>query len=128
MNKPNHDDLVQAAIAARAHAHAPYSNFSVGAALRAADGSIHAGCNVENASYGLTICAERVAIAGAVARGHRSFEAIAIAADGAVSPCGACLQVLAEFCEGLTIVMSDADGHNVRASTLDKMLPDRFVR
>ena len=91
--------LVKAASGARAQAHAPYSNFTVGAALLAADGRVFAGCNVENASYGLTVCAERVAIQTAVADGEHAFEAVAIvtSADGAISPCGACRQVLAEF-------------------------------
>lgn len=128
MTESNIDALILAAVAARKNAYAPYSSFAVGAALLAADGSIFRGCNVENASYGLTVCAERVAIGGAVAQGHQSFEAIAIAADGAVSPCGACRQVLTEFGQQLTIVMCDADGENIRTSTLDDMLPDRFSR
>lgn len=127
MDDPNIDVLVQAAAAARGNAYAPYSGFAVGAALLAADGSITTGCNVENASYGLTICAERVAIASAVAQGRRSFEVIAISAEGAVPPCGACLQVLAEFCEQLIIVICDAEGQKVRTSTLNDMLPDRFA-
>lgn len=93
------DALVEAAWQAREHAHAPYSNFAVGAALLAVDGRIFTGCNVENLSYGLTICAERVAIGTAVAAGVRDFLALAVVADTAVpvSPCGACRQVMAEF-------------------------------
>ena len=127
MNESNHDALIPAAVAARKHAYATYSDFSVGAALLATDGRIFIGCNVENASYGLTMCAERVAIGSAVAQGCRSFEAIAIATEGAVSPCGACLQVLAEFCEQLNVLITDEDGQNVRRSTLQAMLPDRFA-
>ena len=127
MNEANIDALVQAAVAARKMAYAPYSKFAVGAAVLTIDGSLFTGCNVENASYGLTICAERVAISNAVARGHQSFEVIALATEGAVSPCGACLQVLAEFCEQLTIVTCHADGQVARTSTLGEMLPDRFA-
>ncbi len=93
------DRLVEAAWQAREAAYAPYSNFTVGAALLAADGRIFPGCNVENISYGLTNCAERVAIGAAVAAGVREFLAVAVVADTGVpiSPCGACRQVLAEF-------------------------------
>lgn len=95
----NWDELVEAAWLARDAAYAPYSNFSVGAALLAADGRIFSGCNVENISYGLTNCAERVALGAAVAAGVREFLAVAVVADTGVpiSPCGACRQVLAEF-------------------------------
>jgi cytidine deaminase len=93
------DALVEAAWAARERAYAPYSKFAVGAALLAADGRIFPGCNVENLSYGLTNCAERVAIGAAIAAGAREFLAVAVVADTRVpiSPCGACRQVLVEF-------------------------------
>ena len=93
------DQLVEAAWRARDAAYAPYSNFAVGAALLATDGRIFLGCNVENISYGLTNCAERVAIGAAIAAGVREFVAVAVVADTGVpiSPCGACRQVLAEF-------------------------------
>jgi cytidine deaminase len=99
------DSLVDAAWQAREMAYAPYSNFYVGAALLAADGRVFSGCNVENISYGLTNCAERVAIGAAVAAGVRDFLAVAVVADTGVpiSPCGACRQVLAEF--GVPLVM-----------------------
>src|SRR2546421_10379414 len=91
------DTLAQAAIAVRQRAYAQYSDFLVGAAILAADGKTYTGCNVENGSYGLTICAERAAVFSAVAAGQQRFEMLAIATTGGGSPCGACRQVLAEF-------------------------------
>jgi len=118
------DSLVQAAKAARLHAHAPYSKFFVGAALECADGSVFTGCNVENLSFGLTICAERVAIGAAVAAGKRDFRCIAVAADTSepVSPCGACRQVMAEFNPSLRIILSTLGG-KAEEFTLDQLLP-----
>lgn len=103
--------LIEAAWLAREQAHAPYSGFSVGAAVLAADGRIFVGCNVENLSYGLTMCAERVAIGAAVAAGAKSFMAIVVVADTAVpiSPCGACRQVMAEFSVPRVILANRAD-------------------
>lgn len=99
------ESLVESAWQAREMAYAPYSNFQVGAALLAADGRVFVGCNVENISFGLTNCAERVAIGAAVAAGARNFLAVAVVADTAIpiSPCGACRQVMAEF--GVPVVM-----------------------
>src|SRR6478672_12256245 len=102
-------ELVQAAIDVREKAYARYSNFLVGAAILAADGRIYSGCNVENASYGLTICAERAAVFNAVAAGQRQFELLAIATAGGASPCGACRQVLAEFAPELPILLVDVN-------------------
>jgi cytidine deaminase len=103
------DRLVTAARQARERAVAPYSNFKVGAALEAADGTIITGCNIENASYGLTICAERVAMFKALSEGHRRFTRMAVVADtvAPTSPCGACRQVLWEFGHDLEIVLAN---------------------
>src|SRR5689334_19967594 len=101
------EDLLRVAHAAAVLAYSPYSNVRVGAALLADDGEVYAGCNVENASYGLTICAERSAVLRAVASGRRRFKAIAIATDRpqALMPCGACRQVLAEFAPDLLVIV-----------------------
>jgi cytidine deaminase len=116
------DSLVEAAWLARDQAYAPYSSFHVGAALLASDGRIFSGCNVENISYGLTNCAERVAIGAAVAAGVREFLAVAVVADTGVpiSPCGACRQVLAEF--GVPLVML-ANRTKREQFRLDELLP-----
>ena len=118
----NLDALLKAAWEAKEHAYAPYSNFSVGAALLAADGRIFSGCNVENLSYGLTNCAERVAIGAAVAAGVREFLAVVVVADTGVpvSPCGACRQVLAEF--GVPRVLL-ANRTESLEFTLEELLP-----
>jgi len=120
----SYENLIAAAMAVRERAYAPYSNFRVGAALLAADGSVFTGCNVENISYGLTICAERGAILAAVAAGQTTFEAIAIVAESVnpVSPCGACRQVMAEFTPGLQVVCANLKGGIFRA-TLEELLP-----
>ena len=117
--------LVSAAAFARERAYAPYSGFTVGAALLAADGAVYTGCNVENASYGLAVCAERNAVFHAVAQGAREFEAIAVVTANGVTPCGACRQVLAEFAPQLTVIVADADG-NQRIYPLVELLPHAF--
>lgn len=106
------DPLPQAALAAREHAHAPFSNFKVGAALEDASGRIHTGCNVENATYGLTVCAERVAVFKAVSEGARKFTRIAVAADTQTltPPCGACRQILWEFCGDIEVILVNLEG------------------
>ena len=120
-------ELLHAARSTLRHAYAPYSRFRVGAALLADDGTIFTGVNVENVSYGLTICAERAAVFVAVAAAHRRFGAIAIASDPAMPcmPCGACRQVLAEFGCDLLVVVDSGDG-GARAVTLSELLPEAF--
>ena len=106
------NSLIQAALAAREHAHAPFSKFKVGAAIEDAEGRIHTGCNVENATYGLTVCAERVALYKAISEGVRRFRRIAVAAgaDALTPPCGACRQILWEFCGDIEIVLANPQG------------------
>ncbi|MFR8548167.1 MAG: cytidine deaminase [Lachnospiraceae bacterium] len=127
-------ELVELALKARAFSYAPYSGFSVGAALLAKDGRIFTGCNVENASYGATNCAERTAVFKAVSEGARAFAAIAIAggaqdasADQIASPCGICRQVLAEFCEPQEfLVLLGKDNLTWEEYTLEELLPLSF--
>lgn len=102
--------LIQAAKQAQKNAYAPYSRFKVGAALLTTDNKITLGCNIENASYGLTVCAERVAIFKAVSEGYKKFKAIAVVTSDCSYPCGACLQVMAEFCPEITIIISNGKG------------------
>lgn len=122
-------ELIEAARAARIHAYAPFSRYRVGAAVRTDDGRVFTGCNVENSSYGLTVCAERVATFAAVAAGARIIQAVAIATDDAGAPCGACRQVLAEFAprDGtpLTVLMSGENG-SVKTAPLADLLPQAF--
>ena len=94
------------------HAHAPFSNFLVGAALEDETGRVHTGCNVENATYGLTVCAERVAILKAISEGERGFDAIAVVTDtdALTSPCGACRQLIWEFCGDVPVILSNLKG------------------
>ena len=124
LSRMKNSRLVETAIAVRSEAHAPYSNFAVGAALECADGTVFTGCNVENLSFGLTMCAERVAIGAAVVAGHRDFRCIAIVADtdSPISPCGACRQVMAEFHPSLKILSATLDG-KTEEFTLDQLLP-----
>ncbi len=122
----NESELMAAAHAAREHAYAPYSAFSVGAALLCEDGTVVSACNVENASYGLSICAERAAVFAAIASGKRRFTTLAVAADhpGATMPCGACRQVLAEFAPACRILYSRGAGFE--ESALAELLPAAF--
>jgi len=125
MSKHSPNELLETAAKARHNAHSKYSKFSVGSALLTEDGSVFLGCNVENASYGLTICAERVALTSAIAAGHKSFQAIAIVADKSAAPCGACRQVLAEFCQDdfPVYVASVKDSASFETHLMEKLLP-----
>ena len=121
-------DLAAKAEAVRENAYAPYSRFKVGAALLGESGRIYVGCNVENGSYGGTICAERGAVMAAVAAGERRFEAIAITttADTPCPPCGICRQVLAEFAPEMDVLLVVSDTQEVARFTLSELLPLRF--
>jgi cytidine deaminase len=121
------DALVEAALAVRANAFAPFSKFQVGAAIEDSTGRIHTGCNVENATYGLTICAERVAVFKAISEGVRSFRRVAVAADtdNLTPPCGACRQILWEFCGDVEIVLANPRG-KVESYRLKELFPKPF--
>ncbi|HLE36049.1 MAG TPA: cytidine deaminase [Candidatus Acidoferrales bacterium] len=122
-----HDTLIAAARAARENAHAPYSNFRVGAALRASSGRVYTGCNVENSTYGLTVCAERVAIFKAISEGERGFDAIAVVTQTEVltPPCGACRQIIWEFCGDVPVVLANLKGQ-VEVQKMSALFPRPF--
>lgn len=123
----DHDKLIAAAKAARENAHAPYSNFRVGAALRAKSGRVYTGCNVENSTYGLTVCAERVAIFKAISEGERGFDAIAVVTDTEklTSPCGACRQLIWEFCGDVPVILSNLKGAS-ETHSMKSLFPHPF--
>lgn len=124
---PDLEQLIQAAVKVREQAYAPYSKFSVGAAVLVDDGSIFVGCNVENASYGLAICAERNAITAAVAAGKQNFTTIAVAATPLASPCGACRQFIFEFGDDIQIISVDSANPSLRNQWTSKdLLPNGF--
>ena len=122
---PHH--LTEAALQARLHAHAPYSKFLVGAAVEDSSGNVHTGCNIENATYGLTVCAERIAVFKAMSEGVRKFTRIAIAADTdtLTPPCGACRQILWEFCGDVPVTLTNLAGLT-REFTVRELLPEAF--
>jgi cytidine deaminase len=122
----NQDKLISLAAEARKKAHAPYSNLAVGAALVAKSGRVYTGCNVENASYGLSVCAERVAVFKAISEGEREFEAIAVVSENGITPCGACRQVLIEFGDDIQVIVADTTGHR-RIFALTDLLPEGFT-
>ncbi|MCZ2080019.1 MAG: cytidine deaminase [Bryobacteraceae bacterium] len=121
------DGLMAAALAARANALAPFSGFRVGAAVEDDNGRIHTGCNIENASFGLTICAERVAVFKALSEGSRAFRRLAVAADSdrLTPPCGACRQILWEFCGNIEVVLVNLTG-NTESHRMSDLLPEPF--
>ena len=121
------DALIDAALAVRANAFAPFSKFQVGAAIEDCDGRIHTGCNVENATYGLTLCAERVAVFKAISEGARKFTRIAVAADTdtLTPPCGACRQILWEFCGNIEVIMVNPQG-KTETILLSEIFPRPF--
>ena len=127
----NYDVLIERAKQAMTHSYSPYSGYKVGAALLCADGTVYEGCNIENASFSPTICAERTAFFKALYDGHRDFTAIAICGGkdgvitGAFPPCGVCRQVMREFCDDdFTVILIGKDGYETR--TLGQLLPDSF--
>jgi len=118
-------ELVEQALQARTRAYAPYSGYQVGAALLTEDGAVILGCNVENAAYPATICAERVALTAAVAQGKRHFTALAVATRNGGSPCGACRQVMVELGPAMVVYIADESGA-YRTTTARDLLPDSF--
>ncbi|MCI5905107.1 MAG: cytidine deaminase [Oscillospiraceae bacterium] len=122
-----YEELLKAAGNAMEHAYSPYSRFKVGAALLCKDGSVYTGCNIENATFGATNCAERTAVFKAVSEGHRDFEFIAIVSSGGelTFPCGICRQVLAEFAPEIKIILKGSD-RETAVFTLGELLPHSF--
>ena len=122
-----YDVLISAARLVRENAHAPYSNFRVGSALRATSGRIFSGCNVENSTYGLTVCAERVAIFKAISEGERGFDAISVVTDTETMtpPCGACRQLIWEFCGDVPVIMANLRG-KVEVLQMRELFPKPF--
>lgn len=121
----NAEELIRHALEARTHAYAPYSGYAVGAAVLTDDGEVVPGCNVENAAYPSTICAERVALTAAVAQGKRHFTAIAVATRNGGSPCGTCRQVMFELGPDMLVHIADETGA-YRTTTVRDLLPDGF--
>ena len=119
-------DLIAAAIAASEHAYIPYSNYAVGAALRTVDGTLYTGCNIENAGFTPTICAERTALFKAVSEGQRDFAAVAVVTRDGGSPCGVCRQAMFEFSPAMRVILADLDGKVKLTTTLAELLPHGF--
>lgn len=126
INKQQQKKLTAAAKDTRGNAHAPYSDFQVGAALLGGSGKIYTGVNVESSSYGLSVCAERNAVAAAVAAGEREFRALAIVSKGGVTPCGACRQVLYDICGNIGIILADRNGDIREITEVKTLLPEAF--
>jgi len=129
MTKLNHEsrqNLIDLANKARKEAYAPYSNYPVGAAIRANSGAIYTGVNIENAAYPVSICAERVALFKAVSEGEREFDVISVVTDNGGSPCGSCRQVLSEFGLDTIVLIADGDGKLIEETTIRALLPGAF--
>ena len=120
------NQLLEQASEARTLAYAPYSDYSVGAAVRSTSGNVFTGANVENASYGLTMCAERSAVFSAVSQGDRAFDLMVLVNENAGMPCGACRQVLSEFGSDLLVVIADASGKIHKQLTVAELIPNEF--
>ena len=127
MTDQERTNLIAVASKAREHAHAPYSHFRVGAALRANSGRIFTGCNIENSTFGLTLCAERVAVFKALSEGERGFNAVAVVADTErlTPPCGACRQILWEFCRDAEVILANLSGQ-ITVRRMSDLFPDAF--
>jgi cytidine deaminase len=127
MTDKERTNLIAVASKAREHAHAPYSHFRVGVALRANSGRIFTGCNIENSTFGLTLCAERVAVFKALSEGERGFNAVAVIADTErlTPPCGACRQILWEFCRDAEVILANLSGQ-MAVRRMSDLLPDAF--
>lgn len=119
------DELIKQATLVQSRAHAPYSNYNVGAAVLTQNGDVILGCNVENAAFGSTICAERVALTAAIAQAKSDFTAIAVVTSNGGSPCGSCRQVMAELGPDMDVYISDESG-NYRTTSVKELLPDYF--
>ncbi len=128
INTEKKQELAKLAAEMRKRSYSPYSHYAVGAALLTKTGNIFTGCNIENAAYPVTICAERTAIFKAVSEGAMDFEAIAIATeDGEGYPCGSCRQVMAEFSLDMIVILADGDGKITTESTMSELLPGAFT-
>jgi len=123
------EELLQAAVVARNFAQAPYSHYLVGAALLGRNGKTYTGCNVESSSFGLSICAERVALVKALSEGEREFDRMAVAIDGGeiAKPCGACLQLLSDYAPGLILILGNLEGH-FEKTPITELLPRPFSK
>jgi cytidine deaminase len=127
LSNKEQNSLVETAIDIRPRAYAPYSNYSVGAALLTKSGQIFSGVNVENAAYPTTMCAERVAVFKAVSEGKKEFKAIAVATENGGSPCGSCRQVLSEFGLDIIVLIVNGDGEIIKKTTVSDLLPGAFT-
>lgn len=127
MHEENNQPLIELAVEARRKAYARYSHYPVGAALRTKSGRIYTGCNIENAAYPVSICAERVAIFKAVSEGEKEFEVIAVATRDGGTPCGSCRQVMSEFGLDTIVLMADGNGKLVMKTRVGDLLPGAFT-